>query len=189
MCLVNSNGILFYWLTTVSTLMMLLFAILVWFKKAWDFIKPVHENDSSMTIPPQNRYLKALYDFSFDIMSHAVWRTIIYLNVVIILVTVSLLHLVRIKLIRRKSNRIKLFTFTGWVQRWIFRWFREFSSTIRPIIMPSFMGEMINLFPSGVRCSNLDFYLVSLWRNVLYLPFAQHFYFSGFTSCSNYWSP
>lgn len=109
--LVNSNGILFYWCTIVSTLMMLTFATLIWFKKVWDFIKPVHENDASMTIPPENRYLKALYDFSFDIMSKAVWRTIIYLCITMILVTVSLLHLVRIWMLINEQNE-KLFIFT-----------------------------------------------------------------------------
>lgn len=75
---------------------MLTFVVLVWFKKVWDFVKPAtQEADASMTIPPENRYLKALYDFSFDIMSNALWRTIIFLLVVIILVVVSLLHLVR----------------------------------------------------------------------------------------------
>lgn len=76
---------------------MLIFAIvpLVWFKKVWDYVKPVHDLDSSLTVPPKNRFVKALYEFSFDIMSNAVWRTLIYLFVVIILVVVSLLHLVR----------------------------------------------------------------------------------------------
>lgn len=91
----NSNGSLFYWCTTVSTLLIFALVPLVWFKKVWDFCRPSHETDASKTIPPKNRALLALYEFSFDIMSNAVYRTLIYLFVVIILVVVSLLHLVR----------------------------------------------------------------------------------------------
>lgn len=89
------NGRIFYWCTSVSTLLMLIFLILVWFKKFWDYSRPHDDLDASQTIPPLNRSLKALYGFSFDIMSNAVWRTIIYLLVVFILVNVSLLNLVR----------------------------------------------------------------------------------------------
>ncbi|CRL06898.1 CLUMA_CG019587, isoform A [Clunio marinus] len=90
----QSNGILFYWCTTVSALLIIAIVPFVWFKKIWDFIKPVHDSDGSMVVPPRNRLLKALYDFSFDIMSNAYWRTAIYLVVVIVLTVVSLLHLV-----------------------------------------------------------------------------------------------
>jgi hypothetical protein len=89
------NGNLFYWCTAVSTLMMFTFAFVVWFKKIWDLFMPSLESDASMAIPPGNRWLRALYGFSYDVMSNAVWRTVIYLFVVIILVIVSLLHLVR----------------------------------------------------------------------------------------------
>lgn len=78
----------------MSTLLMFSFVPLVWFKKMWDYIKPVHEFDASLTVPPVNRIFKLLYKFSFDIMSKAVLRTIIYLVIVSILVIVSLLHLV-----------------------------------------------------------------------------------------------
>lgn len=81
--------------------MMASFVVIVWFKKIWDYFKPLHEFDSSMTIPPRNRYLKALYEFSFDIMSNAVWRMAMYLFVVIILVVVSLLHLVSLNFPRQ----------------------------------------------------------------------------------------
>lgn len=79
-----------------------MFAIVpfVWFKKIWDFFKPVHDADASMAIPPKNCILLALYGFSFDIMSNAIYRTLIYLFVVIILVVVSLLHLVRSRIAR-----------------------------------------------------------------------------------------
>lgn len=91
----HSNGSLFYWCTTVSTLLIFALVPFVWFKKVWDFFRPSQEIDASKTIPPKNRALLALYEFSFDIMSNAVYRTLIYLFVVIILVVVSLLHLVR----------------------------------------------------------------------------------------------
>lgn len=74
---------------------MIAFVILIWFKKLWDYFRPTQDTDASMTTPPDNRFLKRLYDFSFDIMSHAMWRMAIYVMVVIILVAVSLLHLVR----------------------------------------------------------------------------------------------
>lgn len=70
------------------------FLPLVWFKKAWDFIKPLNGFDSSMTIPPRSKIAKTLYKCSFYIMSKAIWRTVIYLLIVAILVVVSLLHLV-----------------------------------------------------------------------------------------------
>lgn len=75
--------------------MMFTFAFVVWFKKIWDYFRPALEADASMTKPPESRCLRALYEFSFDIMSNAIWRTVIYLLVVIVLVSVSLLHLVR----------------------------------------------------------------------------------------------
>lgn len=90
----SRTGNLFYWCTALSTLLMIAFVILVWFKKLWDYFRPTQDADFSMTTPPDNRFLKWLYDFSFDIMSHAVWRMAIYVMVVIILVAVSLLHLV-----------------------------------------------------------------------------------------------
>jgi hypothetical protein len=94
--LIFSNGSLFYWTTATTTLLLFAIVPLVWFKKIWDYVKPSHEFDASLTVPPKkNTYLRALYEFSFDIMSNAVWRTIIYLFIVIILVIVSLLHLVR----------------------------------------------------------------------------------------------
>jgi hypothetical protein len=69
---------------------------IVWFKKFWDFLKSENRiNDVSIAIFPRNRYLKSIYDFSFDIMSNATLRIIIYLVNVLILVIVSLLHLVR----------------------------------------------------------------------------------------------
>lgn len=95
MRLIHSNGLLFYWCTTVSTLLIFALIPLVWFKKFWDYIKPPHETDASLATPPDNRYLKVLYEFSFDIMSKAVYRTLIYLLILSILVIVSLLHLVR----------------------------------------------------------------------------------------------
>lgn len=78
---------------------MLLCGVLVWFKKIWDYFKPANENDTSLTVPPENRFFKALYEFSFDVMTSAVWRTLIYLFVVMTLVVVSLLHLVKDNLI------------------------------------------------------------------------------------------
>lgn len=81
---------------------MIAFVILIWFKKLWDYFRPTQDADVSMTTPPDNRFLKWIYDFSFEIMSHAVWRMAIYVMVVIILVSVSLLHLVR--------NKSNLFT-------------------------------------------------------------------------------
>lgn len=90
----SRNGSLFYWCTAVATLVMFSFIPLVWFKKLWDYMKPVDDYDASLTVPPEKRIFKILYEFSFDIMSNAIARTIIYLLIVMILVTVSLLHLV-----------------------------------------------------------------------------------------------
>jgi hypothetical protein len=90
----SRNGSIFYWCTAMSTLLMFSFVPLVWFKKIWDYMKPVHDYDASLTVPPVNRILRKLYEFSFEIMSNAIFRTIIYLLVVVILVIVSLLHLV-----------------------------------------------------------------------------------------------
>jgi hypothetical protein len=78
----------------LSTLLMFSVLPLVWFKKVWDFIKPLNDHDASLTVPPRNAIAKALYKCSFYIMSKAIWRTAIYLLVVSILVVVSLLHLV-----------------------------------------------------------------------------------------------
>lgn len=63
--------------------------------------------DISIAVPPQNRLLKSIYDFSFDVMSNALLRTLIYLVTVVMLVIVSILHLVRSN--RIVWNVIKLF--------------------------------------------------------------------------------
>lgn len=99
----EAYGKFFYFYTTLSSLLMFLCVGIVWFKKIWDFLKPPNENDSSITVPPVKRICKALYEFSFDIMTSVVWRTTLYLFIVVTLVTVSLLHLVRDELIVRKT--------------------------------------------------------------------------------------
>lgn len=53
-------------------------------------------SDISKAFPPKQRTLKTIYDFSFDIMSIAWLRTVIYLVTVLLLVIVSILHLVRL---------------------------------------------------------------------------------------------
>lgn len=69
--------------------------VIIWFKKIWDVMAPVLDVDPTMIQPPASGFGRKLYGFSYNIMSSAVWRTIIYLLVVSILFTVSLLHLVR----------------------------------------------------------------------------------------------
>lgn len=81
--------------TTVSTFLMFLLSALIWFKKLWDYFSPALESAPGNVNPPSNKFLHMIYNFSFYIMSSAIWRTLIYLQVVIILVTVSILHLVR----------------------------------------------------------------------------------------------
>lgn len=109
------KGSLFYWCTGVSTLLMISLVLLVWFKKIWDYVMPSHEADSNVTTPPANRILKALYDFSFDIMSNALGRTIMYTFVVIITVVASLIHLVRHSLLtERKLQSIQDVCFHSW---------------------------------------------------------------------------
>lgn len=67
---------------------------IIWFKKLWDYFSPVLESDSNTVVPPSNKFLQLTYNFSFNIMSNAMWRTFIYLLVVSVLVTVSMLHLI-----------------------------------------------------------------------------------------------
>lgn len=86
-------NIAFYWYTFVSSFLMLILNAIIWFKKLWDFFSPVLECEPHMVNPPQNKILRRVYDFSFNIMSNAIWRTLIYLFVVMMLVTVSMLHL------------------------------------------------------------------------------------------------
>lgn len=90
-----SVSIEFYMYTTVSTFLMFLLSALIWFKKLWDYFSPALESAPGNVNPPSNKFLHMIYNFSFYIMSSAIWRTLIYLQVVIILVTVSILHLVR----------------------------------------------------------------------------------------------
>jgi hypothetical protein len=89
-----SVSVPFYWYASIASLLMFTVIAIIWFKKFWDVFAPVQDADSTMITPPQSKFLQNLYTFSYDIMSNAIWRTVMYLIVVIILVTVSILHLV-----------------------------------------------------------------------------------------------
>jgi len=96
-----------YWNNSISIIVMFVFIPIVWFKKMWDYLRPVSDSDPSIVVPPRQRLLRGLYEFSFDIMSNAVWRTILYVLVVGILVNASLLHLVGLP---HQNTLIELFT-------------------------------------------------------------------------------
>lgn len=114
--------------------------LLVWFKKIWDYIMPSHEADSNVTTPPANRILKALYDFSFDIMSNALGRTIMYLFVVIITVVASLIHLVRqSSLTERKLHSIQDVCFHSW----------SAARNLRPTVVPWRVISILSAFIHG----------------------------------------
>lgn len=85
---------MFYVYTSISAVLMFAVLVIIWYKKIWDIFAPVLDADPTMIRPPDSRFNRKVYGFSYNIMSSAIWRTIIYLFVVTILFTVSLLHLV-----------------------------------------------------------------------------------------------
>lgn len=85
---------MFFVYTSISAVLMFGLLVIIWYKKIWDIFAQVLDSDPTMIRPPDSRFNRKIYGFSYNIMSSAIWRTIIYLFVVSILFTVSLLHLV-----------------------------------------------------------------------------------------------
>lgn len=85
---------MFFVYTSISAVLMFALVVIIWYKKIWDIFSPVLDADPTMIRPPNSSFNRKIYGFSYNIMSSAIWRTIIYLFVVSILFIVSLLHLV-----------------------------------------------------------------------------------------------
>lgn len=85
---------MFFVYTSISAVLMLGLLVIIWYKKIWDIFATVLDADPTMIRSPDSRFNRKIYGFSYNIMSSAFWRTIIYLFVVSILFVVSLLHLV-----------------------------------------------------------------------------------------------
>ncbi|KAL7049608.1 hypothetical protein ACKWTF_003787 [Chironomus riparius] len=90
----RSMSAMFFVYTSISAILMFALVVIIWYKKIWDIFSPVLDADPTMIRTPDSSFNRKIYGFSYNIMSSAIWRTIIYLFVVSILFVVSLLHLI-----------------------------------------------------------------------------------------------
>uniref|UniRef100_A0A1S4GVP2 adenylate cyclase n=1 Tax=Anopheles gambiae TaxID=7165 RepID=A0A1S4GVP2_ANOGA len=90
----DASGIYFWLLNGLSGALLLAFIPITWFKKVWDVYTPYSIDDLLRVRKPQSRVMRIFYDFSNDIMSNFVIRTVIYLITIALLVVCSLMYLI-----------------------------------------------------------------------------------------------
>ncbi|XP_035790946.1 adenylyl cyclase X E-like [Anopheles albimanus] len=90
----EASGIYFWVLNGFSGVLLLAFIPITWFKKVWDVYTPYSIDDLLRVRKPQSKIMRLLYDFSNDIMSNFIIRTVIYLITIALLVVCSLMYLI-----------------------------------------------------------------------------------------------
>ncbi|XP_035911813.1 adenylate cyclase type 2 [Anopheles stephensi] len=90
----EASGMYFWLLNGLSGALLLAFIPITWFKKVWDVYTPYSIDDLLRVRKPQSRLMRIFYDFSNDIMSNYVIRTVIYLITIALLVVCSMMYLI-----------------------------------------------------------------------------------------------
>ncbi|KFB36670.1 AGAP007631-PA-like protein [Anopheles sinensis] len=90
----DASGAYFWFLNGFSGALLLAFIPITWFKKVWDVYTPYSIDDLLRVRKPQSKVMRVFYDFSNDIMSNFIIRTVIYLITIALLVVCSLMYLI-----------------------------------------------------------------------------------------------
>ncbi|XP_050073526.1 adenylyl cyclase X E [Anopheles maculipalpis] len=90
----EASGMYFWLLNGLSGVLLFAFIPITWFKKVWDVYTPYSIDDLLRVRKPQSRLMRIFYDFSNDIMSNYVIRTVIYLITIALLVVCSMMYLI-----------------------------------------------------------------------------------------------
>ncbi|XP_039448978.1 adenylyl cyclase X E-like isoform X1 [Culex pipiens pallens] len=89
-----ASGYYFWSMMLVSGVILLVAIPITWFKKLWDVYTPYSSEDLLKVRRPQHAILRMLYNFSDKIMESFTSRTIIYVTIILLLVTCSLIYLI-----------------------------------------------------------------------------------------------
>lgn len=109
----NRMGILFWILNGTSAVILCTFIPITWFKKLWVVLRRPTEDDITMVHPPKNRFLLYFFDLSRDIMKNAISRIAMYITMVTLLTTCSLIHLVNRKCTMQNCIIFEIFIFVA----------------------------------------------------------------------------
>uniref|UniRef100_A0A182JM26 adenylate cyclase n=1 Tax=Anopheles atroparvus TaxID=41427 RepID=A0A182JM26_ANOAO len=90
----EASGPYFWLLNGFSGALLLAFIPITWFKKVWDVYTPYSIDDLLRVRKPQSKVMRIFYDFSNDIMSNYIIRTVIYIITITLLVVCSLMYLI-----------------------------------------------------------------------------------------------
>lgn len=105
------SGYYFWSMMLVSGVILLVAIPITWFKKLWDVYTPYSSEDLLKVRRPQHAILRMLYNFSDKIMESFTSRTIIYVTIILLLVTCSLIYLVSMNMRQVQDHHNKLSPF------------------------------------------------------------------------------